>query len=144
MSEGNQEDEKPPPESQRPHQEDGTLLSSTLPDMHCIKTLQATSASVLRMVSAILSHIYNILIYMINLIVIFVFLNVWSIKYCVICFTNKLQQVHKWKKSYLVTDYLIVLKLLIRFCILTKNSWQLFFVQKNRIVFFLIQGQMFV
>ena len=62
MSEGNQEDEKPPPESQRPHQEDGALLSSTLPDMHCIKTLQATSASVLRMVSAILSHIYNILI----------------------------------------------------------------------------------
>ena len=59
MSEGNQEDEKPPPESQRPHQEDGALLSSTLPDMHCIKTLQATSASVLRMVSAILSHIYK-------------------------------------------------------------------------------------
>ena len=53
MSEGNQEDEKPPPEPQRPHQEDGALLSSTLPDMHCIKTLQATSASVLRMVSAI-------------------------------------------------------------------------------------------
>ena len=53
MSEGNQEDEKPPPEPQRPHQEDGALLSSTLPDMHCIKTLQATSASVLRMVRAI-------------------------------------------------------------------------------------------
>ena len=56
MSEGNQEDEKPPPESQRPHQEDGALLSSTLPDMHCIKTLQETSASVLRMVSTESSH----------------------------------------------------------------------------------------
>ena len=79
MSEGNQEDEKPPPESKRPQQENGALLSSTLPDMHCIKTLQATSASVLRMVSAILSHIYksnNTCKYMINLIVIFVFLNV--------------------------------------------------------------------
>ena len=39
------------------------------------------------------------------------------------------------KKSYLVTDYLIVLKLLIRFCILTKNSWQLFFVQKVALFF---------
>ena len=57
MSEGNQED-KPPPGPQRPPQEDGALLSS-LPDMHCIKTLQETSASVLRMVSTVKS--YNIL-----------------------------------------------------------------------------------
>ena len=57
MSEGNQED-KPPPGPQRPPQEDGGLLSS-LPDMHCIKTLQETSASVLRMVSTVKS--YNIL-----------------------------------------------------------------------------------
>ena len=54
MSEGNQED-KPPPGPQGPPQEDGVLLSS-LPDMHCIKTLQETSASVLRMVSTESSH----------------------------------------------------------------------------------------
>ena len=58
MSEGNQED-KPPPGPQGPPQEDGVLLSS-LPDMHCIKTLQETSASVLRMVSTESSHTIRI------------------------------------------------------------------------------------
>ena len=55
MSEGNQEDKPPPGPQAGPPQEDGVLLSS-LPDMHCIKTLQETSASVLRMVSTESSH----------------------------------------------------------------------------------------
>ena len=46
MSEENNEDKPPEP----PSEEEGVLMTPTK-DLHCVKTLQETSASVFRMVS---------------------------------------------------------------------------------------------